>query len=217
MSSRRSSGWDGFASSSSWNTVTMPNSEPSTAKLPTAATDEPPADTRRGAQQLQQPGDIAIAEQGERDHDQRAHDEHGRSGLDEHRQPVTAAHRDDPGDAAEQDVHRQLETRAVDGSGEDREQGHHHQRGAAVEQNRHQHAHGRERQRVGQPGATGGELDRDHRDQQQHRQQEQDVVAVPELASEPPRPGQQQPDDHHRQDDEPSNRATSRPPSLRLK
>ena len=43
-SRRRSSGWDGFASSSSWNTVTIPNTEPITAKLPTAATAEPPAD-----------------------------------------------------------------------------------------------------------------------------------------------------------------------------
>src|SRR3989304_5736510 len=43
MSRRRRSGWDGFASSRSWNTVRMPNTFPSTAKLPTAATAAPPA------------------------------------------------------------------------------------------------------------------------------------------------------------------------------
>ena len=35
----------GSRSSSSWNTVRIPNTDPMTAKLPTAATAEPPADT----------------------------------------------------------------------------------------------------------------------------------------------------------------------------
>ena len=43
-SRRRSSGCDGFASSSSWKTVRMPKTEPRTANVPTAATPEPSAE-----------------------------------------------------------------------------------------------------------------------------------------------------------------------------
>ncbi len=42
--SRRSSGCDGFASSSSWKTVRIPNTDPSTANKPTAAIPEPAAE-----------------------------------------------------------------------------------------------------------------------------------------------------------------------------
>ena len=44
-SSRRRSGCDGLASSSSWNAVRIPNREPSTANEPTVATAAPPAET----------------------------------------------------------------------------------------------------------------------------------------------------------------------------
>src|SRR3954454_812429 len=92
-SRRRRSGWDGFASSSSWNTVRIPKRLPRTAKLATAATAAPPAPARGGggtagrgrgcAPQLDDAAKVAGAEQRERRHHERLHDEDRDPGLEE--------------------------------------------------------------------------------------------------------------------------------------
>ena len=65
-SSRRRSGWDGFASSSSWNAVRIPNTDPRTANEPTVATAAPPADDGGRAHELEHAVDVLVAEQRER-------------------------------------------------------------------------------------------------------------------------------------------------------
>ena len=200
--SRRRSGWDGFASSSSWNTVRIPNTDPMTAKLPTAATAAPPADTAAAPTSSSTPRTSWSPSSANVSDDQRLDDEHGDARLDEHGQPVAAADADDARDAAEHHVGRELQARAVDRRGEDRDQRRHDHGDAGVEQHRDQHPDRRQRQRVRQPGPLGRQLEREHREQQQQAEQEQDVVAMPELAAEPPGPGQQQADDQDREHDE---------------
>ena len=67
--SRRSRGCDGFASSSSWNTVTIPNSEPRTANEPDRRHRRAARGDRRRADQLDDAPDVLVAEQ--REHQRR--------------------------------------------------------------------------------------------------------------------------------------------------
>ena len=201
-SRRRSSGCDGFASSSSWNTVRIPNTDPMTAKLPTAATAEPPAETADAPHSSSTPRMSWSPSSANVSTTSALTANTAMPGLHEDREPVAAPDRDDAGDPAEQDVRPELEAGAVDGRREHRDQRGHDHRHARVEQHRDQHPDGGERERVRQPRAAGGQLEREHGEQQQQAQQQQDVVAVPELAPEPPGPRQQEADHQHREHDE---------------
>ena len=194
-SRRRSSGWDGLASSSSWNTVRIPNTEPSTANVPTAATDEPAADAAEANHSSRTPADVARAEQREDRHDQRVDDEHGDRRLDEDLQPIALADGDDAGQPAEEDVGRELERRAVRRAPPTiATMAHDDRRDGGVEQDRQQHR--RWPRSAGSTAAqpAGGHLERERRADEQQADEHQHVVAVPERRPEPPDPGQQHPD-----------------------
>ena len=157
-SSRRSSGCDGFASSSSWNTVRIPNTEPSTANVPTAAMPDPAAEAAEANQSSRMPRRSCVAEQREDGHDEGVDDEHGDRRLDEDLQPVAAADRDDAGQAAEEDVRRELERAvaeraAVHRPADQGDDGDDDRRRGRIEQDREEHGdrRGREEERQRRP------------------------------------------------------------------
>ena len=120
-SSRRSSGWDGFASSSSWNTVSSPNTLPEDGERPDRRHRRAARRERRRTDELDDAGQVALAEQRERGHDDRLHDEDRGARLDERLEPIAAANGEDSGEAAEQHVRPELERWPVHGAGDDRD------------------------------------------------------------------------------------------------
>ena len=201
-SSRRRSGWDGFASSSSWNDGEDPEHGPDHREAAHGRDGRATGGDGRRAQELQQAQGVLVAQQRERDDDEGVDHEHGEPGLEEHGQPLPLPDGHDARDPAEQDVGAELEARAVHGRGEHGDQRGHDHRDARIEQDGDQHPDGGQRQRIRQPRPARGELEREHGEQQQQAQQQQHVVAMPELAPEAPGPGQQQADHEHRQHDE---------------
>ena len=119
--SRRSSGCDGFASSSSWKTVRIPNRLPRTANEPTAATAAPAAAARAAPHSWRTPVRSRAPRSEKTEMTSAPTTAIGDAGLDEQVQPVAAADGDDAGEAAEQDVRRELERGAVDRPGDDRQ------------------------------------------------------------------------------------------------
>ncbi len=117
-SRRRSSRFDGFASSSSWKTVMIPNTLPSTAKLPTARTTESTALTIPTPPAAGSPSRSRCSSRLKAsDHD---HVRHGQRDEDPHErvEPLGAGDRQERRDAAREDVHRQLERVAVHDAGQ---------------------------------------------------------------------------------------------------
>ena len=121
VSRRRSSGWDGFASSSSWKTVRIPKRMPRAAKQPTATTAAPAADATDAPHNSSTPLTSRSPRRRRRRDDGDVDERDREAGLDEHVQTVAATDADDPGQTAQQDVGRELERTAVDRAGEDRE------------------------------------------------------------------------------------------------
>ena len=108
ISRRRRSGWDGLASSSSWNEVVIPNRLPSTANVPDGR-DRPARGRRDRAPHSWIAGQVAVAEERERRHDHDVDDRHRHPGLHERPEPFAAPDHDDAGQPAEEDVRRELE------------------------------------------------------------------------------------------------------------
>ena len=155
---------------------------------------------RRGEPELEHATQVARAEQREHGHDRGVHDEDRDRRLDEHLEPVAAADRDDPGEAAEEDVRRELERAAVHRAGDDRDDGHDDRRERRVEQDREDHPDRRGRQEVRQDRAAGGELERDRGAGDEQPDQHEHVVAVPEPRPEAPQPAEQDPDEQDAED-----------------
>jgi hypothetical protein len=175
--------------------VRIPNTDPRTANVPTAATDDPMAAAPGREPQLEDPADVARTEQREDRDDDDVDDEDRDRGLDEYLQPVALADRDDAGHPAEERVGREFERVAVEGAPDDRDDRHNDRRDRRVQQDRQQHPDGRRRQEVAEDRATGRDLERERRPREQQADQEDDVVAVPERRPEAPDPGQQHRDD----------------------
>ncbi len=89
--------------------MVMPNALPRITKEPSA--DDGRTDSRRHARpdQLEQAGEVAVAEQREESDDTDLRDCNGAGGLDEVAQPLSAADDDYASHAAEQDVGRELD------------------------------------------------------------------------------------------------------------
>ena len=122
-----------------------------------------------------------------------------------------------PGEAAEQDVRRELQRAAVDGARDHRQERHDDgrrrpRRAGSPRASRRRPSAGRT---AGRP--PGGELERERHERRASRPtSSSDVVAVPELAPEAPDPGEQQADDAAAaRSNQPPSRATSGRASLR--
>ena len=111
ISSRRSSGWDGLASSRSWNDRQDPEDVAEDGEGPDARRSRHHPPIARTRPRAEDPGQVALAEQRERRHDERLDDERNAAGLEERLQPISPPNAEDTGQAAEEDVRRR--TRAT--------------------------------------------------------------------------------------------------------
>ena len=102
-SRRRSSGWDGLASSSSWNTVRIPNTEPRTANVPDGRDARArPADAADANHSSSTPRTSRSPSSENTDTTSALTTNDRERGLDEDLQPVALADGDDAGQAAQE-------------------------------------------------------------------------------------------------------------------
>ena len=155
-SRRRRSVCDGFASSSSWNTVSRPNTLPRTAKEPTVATAAPPAETAAAPMSWTTPVRSRSPSSENAVTTTACDDEDRGAGLDERLEAVAAADGQDAGQPAEHGVGAELERRPVHGARDDRDDRGHEDRRLRIEEHGHQQPDRRdrqdERQRRARPG-----------------------------------------------------------------
>ena len=141
----------------------IPNRLPSTANVPTAAIADPAADAIDAPDQLEQAAGVVEAEQRERRDDEDVGDRDREARPDEDLESVAATDRDDAGEAADEDVRRELElvVGLVHRPAEERDDDRDHRRDAGVEQDREEHPGGGGRDDERQARASGRRLEQD--------------------------------------------------------
>ena len=198
--SRRSSRFEGFASSSIWNTVMIPNTLPSTAKLPAAsATDD-------GRVEDRPPTELACAARSRCSSRLKAMTTATLSGgndeedADERVEPLGAGDRQQRRQPADEDVDGELERVAVHDAGEDRQRNGHHRAGGAGQEDPESStvAGGRHDEREQRAVGRDPQRNRGHHEREEEEQDRS--IAVPDLRLEAPQVADQQRGDQQERD-----------------
>ena len=181
----------------------IPNRLPSTANVPTAAIADARRRRDRRGHELEQALGVVQPEQRERRDDEDVRDRDREARLDEDLEPVAATDRDDPGEAADEDVGRVLQLvarvghRPAEDGDDDRDQ----RRDAGVEEDRQQHPGRGRRDDEREARAAGRRLQQDRRADDDQGDEQHRVRPVPQLAPEPPDPGEAEGDDEDREEE----------------
>ena len=201
MSSRRNSGCEGLASSRSCGGGEYSEHVAEQREAANGDDHGQQGSAEGGTADLEQPGHVVASEQPkDSDHGELGRRD-GNSRLYEALLTLALSNSQHSGEAAQEDVDRRRERCAVDHSRHHREQCQDHRRDAGVQQQRQQHAGGRGRDEIRQPGSPTGQLLRQHGDNENGADQDQRPAAVPVLRAEPPQPAEQQRRRQHRDED----------------